>query len=193
MPFKTVFISLITLSLVLTTGVFAADGSISFTHQPPTLAELPPPGRALTLFAYLKNSADASVPVQAIMVKDGRMMMINPTKAYRNEYDQATFEFRIYAPVAELSYQFVLSNKDGKLLTSNNYKIRRTCLPEVSVKVEEPDGSARVQIKAMLEQAKGLEVELKTWEHAAKALAELKAALAALHPIKKAKSEEEQS
>ncbi len=191
MSFKTTFISLITLSLVFSTAV-AAEGPISFAHQPPTLAELPPPGRSLTLFAYLKNSADASLPVRAIIVKDGRMMMIDPTKVYRNEYDQATFEFKIYAPVAEISYQFVLSNKGGQLITSTNFKLRRTCLPEVSVKVEKPPGPAGVQINAMLEQAKGLEIELKTWEHAAKALDELKAALAALHPSKKEKAEEVQ-
>ena len=65
-------------------------------------------------------------------------------------------------------------------------------MPEVSVKVEKPPGPAGVQINAMLEQAKGLEVELKTWEHAARALDDLKAALAGLPSGKQPRGREGQ-
>jgi hypothetical protein len=93
---------------------------------------LPLPGKSLTLRAYISGSRDIELPVKLIVELDGRAVTMN-TYGSRDEKDRIVYSAEIFAPQAELNYQFLLVNSDGSLTTSKRYLARRPCLPDVSL------------------------------------------------------------
>lgn len=65
------------------------------------------------------------------MVRDGRLTESVVDKSYINEYEQTIYEMTIPSPLVEITYQFVVPLKDGSVVSSMRYSVRRSCIPQV--------------------------------------------------------------
>lgn len=93
---------------------------------------LPLPGKSLTLRVYVNGSREIELPVKLIAEIDGRAITIN-TYGSRDEKDRIVYSAEVFAPQAEINYQFILVNSDGSISTSKRYLSRRPCLPDVTL------------------------------------------------------------
>lgn len=93
---------------------------------------LPLPGKSLTLRTYISGSREIDLPVKLIAELDGRAVTLN-TYGSRDDKDRIVYSAEIFAPHAELNYQFVLISSDGTVSTSKRYLARRPCLPDMTL------------------------------------------------------------
>lgn len=149
-------------------------------HQAPQLSEIPAPGKIITLNMMLKDQRDLDLRVEILVTRDGKLMALPYSRSYLNEQDFATYEFNIYAPLAEASYLFVVYPRDSEPRTSRKYVIRRACLPKVDLTQLTPplpdsQKGELDRMRELLDQAKGLETDLENYETALKLVKEIKA------------------
>jgi len=139
------------------------------------LQNLPMPGAPFTVKARLSNTKDTERRLRAFVVRDGRVTDVSPMKAYLDEYDQPTYEIQMYAPLAELSYQFVLYNPDGSFSTSQRFSVRRPCIPFIDItKVKlEPKNQGEARLEGLIKLSRGLEREIAAYDVAVKVLEDL--------------------
>lgn len=123
---------------------------VSFQHTAPKAEALPYPGQAMTLTVRLKNTKDTDRRMILSLVKDGRLMQVNAKDGYLNEYDLPTYEIGVSAPVAEMSYQFMLLGPDSSVMVSPRYFVQRTCIP--SLDLADPDIAEGMQGYSRLQQ-----------------------------------------
>ena len=82
--------------------------AIQIYHKPLTEKTLPAPGQSMTIAAELFGTKEISLPLRLVAVRDGRLLPAPLTNSYRNAADRPVYEFEMPAPMAEISYQFVL-------------------------------------------------------------------------------------
>lgn len=153
------------------------DGSraTSIISQPIVAEKLPEPGNLMTISFSLSNTRQLVRTVRALVARDGRLVEVPATKSYLNDKERPTFEFEIYAPIAELSYRFI-AYEDGKpALISPEFSVRRKCLPsleltDINLNTE---SSPSQQIKEMFIKAGELGDEIEHYEKALQHLATL--------------------
>ena len=148
-------------------------------HRVPQEKELPTPGKVMVLDFSVEGQRDLELRAQALVTRDGKLMIVPVSRVFLNENDQATYEFNVYAPLAEMSYFFVLYPRDGTVPTSSRrYAIRRSCLPNLELTQltpPQPDKQSGEleRMRELLTQARGLEVDLENYENALKLLKEI--------------------
>ena len=148
-------------------------------HQAPQPSQIPAPGKLLTLNMLLKDQRDLDLRAEILVTRDGKLMALPYSRSYLNEQDYATYEFNIYAPLAEASYIFVIYPRESEPSTSRRYVIRRTCLPKVDLTQLTPplpdsQKGELDRMRELLEQAKGLETDLQNYETALQLIKEIK-------------------
>lgn len=148
--------------------LFAQSGTaaVKITHHPPQSQYLPYPGRTLELIAQLDGTKEVDLPLRFVAVVDGRLLDLTVAKSVWDYQDRPTYTFQIPAPQRELSYQFLLLGKTETLATSPNYRIRRTCLPDLEVVKGEVDESRPLgsQSSELFLTANKLDQELAAYE-----------------------------
>jgi hypothetical protein len=138
--------------------------SLQLQHTAPDLNQLPGPGEILTLSVRTLGSNDVDLPVRAMITKDGKLMDLPMTiKVDRNE--TITYEIKLRAPLAEISYQFYLSTPDMPPVVSERFLLRRSCIPDVRLTDTFIDRSTKGDERArvMIEKADGLRRDLATY------------------------------
>ena len=118
---------------------FAADKqatktNIQFIHRPLTEKALPAPGQSLTIALELAGTREISLPVSIVAVRDGRMLPVPLSNAYRDANDKPIYEFELASPLAELTYQFLIpgsavGSSGVPALVSDKFTVRRPCIP----------------------------------------------------------------
>ena len=154
-----------------------ARPTVKLVHTALRAEQLPFPGEKIPLKVIMQGSRDYEFRLRTFAVIDGVLSDIAPTKAYLNEQDLATYEVELFAPVAELSYQFVLYGRDGATVaTSPRYLARRPCVPEVkAVSNQRSDDKPLPERLSELEQdANSLSSELGSYETALRVVQELR-------------------
>jgi len=156
--------------------LLAQSASNVMLHQQLTAAELPAPLQPFSLEVTLRGIRDIGLDIRAYVVRDGRVMDLFPVESSLSDYGDAVYRFDMSAPIAETSYQFILSRGDGTFEISQRYSIRRNCIPDLNLTVLDSENSTTGQERliALLQQTKGLERDIEQYERASQILQDIK-------------------
>lgn len=148
-------------------------------HRQPDMAKIALPGSPMQLTVELVNSRDIEAKVRLVGSRDGRFMDIAFPLGSLNKLDHAEFSLSLPAPLAAMTYQFVIHQPDGSLSTSARYLIKRPCIQNFRVEVSKDDPSARVkhELGTLIAKSKSLERDTQNLEAAVKALKDITASL----------------
>ena len=106
--------------------------------------------------------------MRAIVVSDGKLIEVRQGDSFLDGHDRPTYTFKLFAPLVELSYQFLLYDDEQVIDISKRYHIQRDCVPKVSLEeLEEKENqplSAQDKMKHLLLSAQVLERELQNYE-----------------------------
>lgn len=150
---------------------------IELLHTPPVSSELPPVGSLMRLQVALINTTDIETRIRLIGSKDGRFIDIAfPTGALNNS-DKPTFTVDIPSPIAVMSYQFIIHQRDGSLTSSRKFIVKRDCIQNFAVEVPEDTSTTqfRREVASLITQAKIIERDNKSLDASLRLLEEMKA------------------
>jgi hypothetical protein len=156
-----------------------ASSKLQISHRQPEAAKVPLPGSPMQLTVELVNSRDVEAKIRLVGSRDGRFMDIAFPLGALNKLDHAEFSVSIPAPLAAMTYQFVVHQPDGSLTTSARYLIKRPCIQNFRVEVDKDDPNARVkhELGTLIAKSKTLERDTQNLDAALKALKEISATL----------------
>jgi hypothetical protein len=166
--------------LLLTGNVaaFAQDSTdtVRVQHKPIETHQLPPAGALIPISVSLANSSDVDIKIRLVGSRDGRFMDIAFPMGVLNATDRPTYTINIPAPVAAMSYQFVIHQKSGELTLTDKYIVKRNCVQNFKVEVPEtiPSAEYRKEIASLVANARSLERDTRNLETAIKLLDALK-------------------
>lgn len=156
------------------TFAHAESSQMSVVHNPPTVRDLPEPGKQFKIALTVKNMRELSPDIRAYVVTDGELTQISPVRTYPGEDKDAIAEFSFFAPLAEISYQFVAKSETGAITPSKRFVIRRQCLPRLKIDRDYPTDEASHGL-SLAQKAEELERLIIVYEQATKTIDELKA------------------
>jgi hypothetical protein len=157
----------------------APSGPIKVIHRPLSSNSLPTLGTPMRVDVELLNTFDIESKVRLIGAKDGRFIDIAFPQGALNAVDHPTFHIEIPSPVAAMTYQFVVHQRDGTLSSSERFTIKRSCIQNFKVAVPEdaPNGEYRREVSTLISQAKLLERDTASLESSLKLIEDIKASL----------------
>lgn len=150
-------------TLALVTAAQAQD--IAILHNALTAETLPLPGRSLDLGIQVKGVPNIDGVARIFLVSDGRLMEF-PMQGNFSERDEVLYSATLWAPLAEMSYQFVFYPPSGTPVVSKRYQIKRSCIPRwepKEIKIE-PGLSTEGRVKALIKATRDLETDNKGYE-----------------------------
>ena len=167
------------LSLTSTIPFVSAEDaplSVILQHKPTETHQLPQAGTLMPLSVFIMNSSDVDVKIRLVGSRDGRFMDIAFPMGVLNETDRPTYTINIPAPVAAMTYQFVVHQKSGELTLTDKYLIKRNCVQNFKVEVPEtiPSAEYRKEIATLVAKARSLERDTRNLDTAIKLLDALK-------------------
>jgi hypothetical protein len=168
-----------TLTLVCMTPVAMADDIVApviLQHKPMESHQLPPAGTLIPISVSLANSSDVDIKIRLVGSRDGRFMDIAFPMGVLNETDRPTYRVNIPAPVAAMTYQFVVHQKSGDLTLTQKYIIKRNCVQNFKVEVPEtiPSAEYRKEVATLVARARSLERDTRNLDTAIQLLDTLK-------------------
>lgn len=157
----------------------AAPQKLQVGHRQPEVAKIPLPGSPMQLTVELVNSRDVEAKIRLVGSRDGRFMDIAFPLGSLNKLDHAEFSIAVPAPLAAMTYQFVVHQPDGSLSTSARYLIKRPCIQNFRVEVSQDDPNARVkhELGTLIAKSKSLERDTQNLDAALKALKDITTSL----------------
>lgn len=141
-------------------------------HRSPLAASLPLPGALMPISVELVNSRDIEAKVRIVGARDGRFMDVAFPLGVLNRQDHAEFTVSVPAPLASMTYQFIVHQPDGTLSTSAKYTIKRPCIQNFRVDISKDDPNAKVkqELAGLIARSKSLERETTNLEASLKIL-----------------------
>jgi len=125
------------------------------------------------------NTVDITTKIRLVGAKDGRFIDIAFPRGKLNNADHPTYTVDVPAPIAAMTYQFVLHQPDGSITTSEKFIVKRPCIPHF--KIAEPDNTSTAaynkEIATLVARSKELELETSSLEASLKLAEEMRAAL----------------
>jgi hypothetical protein len=184
----------IMITLVCTIGAFSSPSNaqpsevpgsdeavrpIEVIHTAFASAEIPPVGSLMKVALSLSNTVDIETKVRLIGTKDGRFIDIAFPRGALDSSDRPTFSIEIPSPMAMMTYQFVVHQKDGSLSSSRKFTIKRRCLQTFAINVQDDKRTTafRREVASLIAQAHMLERDNKSLETSLKVLEEIKSSL----------------
>lgn len=107
-----------------------ASTGMQFIHSN-SGAILPFPGDKIVMQTVLSGTKETDRDVRMLARFDGKLVSI-PMRGERDASDRAIYWTNLYAPLGELSYQFVLYDSTAPII-SQRYTLTRACLPPLDV------------------------------------------------------------
>lgn len=152
---------------------------ITVFHRPIPSQSIPQVGTPMSIQIELRNTYDISTKVRLVGAKDGRFIDIAFARGALNQSDHPTFSIEIPSPIASMSYQFVVHQRDGSLSSSKKFVIKRDCIQNFKVTVPEnaPNSEFRMEISSLIAQAKILERDTISLESSLRLLEDIKSSL----------------
>jgi hypothetical protein len=152
---------------------------IRVLHRPLDSKSLPPMGTPMRLEVELVNTFDITSTVRLIGAKDGRFIDIAFPRGALNAVDRPTFQIEIPSPIAAMTYQFVVHQRNGALSSSEKFIIKRDCIQnfKVAIPEEAPNADFRREVSSLVSQAKTLERDTASLEASLKLVEDIKASL----------------
>lgn len=153
--------------------------SIVLRHTPPAGASIPPVGNVMSLKVELQNTVDITTKIRLVGSKDGRFIDIALPKGALNNSDRATFSIEIPAPVAYMTYQFIVHQPNGSITSTDRYILKRPCIENFKVDIPDNSGTAEFsrQVASLVAKSKELERDTVSLEAAFKLLERMKVSL----------------
>ena len=157
----------------------ATTSKLQLGHRQPEAAKVPLPGSPMQLTVELVNSRDVESKIRLVGSRDGRFMDIAFPLGALNKVDHAEFTLTVPAPLAAMTYQFIVHQPDGSLSTSARYMIKRPCIQNFRVEVSPDDPNARVkhELGTLIARSKSLERDTQNLEAALKSLKDISASI----------------
>jgi hypothetical protein len=148
---------------------------IKVVHEPIPPSSVPPLGSLMQIKVELLNTTDITTKIRLIGAKDGRFIDVNFPRGALNNRDKPVFTVELPAPVAAMSYQFVIHQPSGSLTTSGKYILKRSCIQNFRVAPPEAGSTVAYQqeVATLVAKAKNLEREAISLEASFKLLEEL--------------------
>lgn len=149
---------------------------VRISHQPTEPHQLPPAGTLIPIVVQLVNSSDVDTKIRLVGSRDGRYMDIAYPLGVLDVRDQPTYSILVPAPVAAMSYQFIIHQKSGDLTLTEKFTVKRHCIQTYKVEVPEglPSTEYRRKVGTLVSQARSLERDTKNLDTAIQLLEELK-------------------
>jgi len=177
------FVAPALLLLTCSSHAFAQESTdtrrIALLHRAPLPSTIPPVGSLMQVRVETLNTVDITTKIRLVGAKDGRFIDIAFPKGKLNSADHPTYTVDVPAPVAAMTYQFVLHQPDGSITTSEKFIVKRPCIPHF--KIAEPDDTSTAaynkEIATLVARSKELELETASLETSLKLAEEMKAAL----------------
>jgi hypothetical protein len=153
--------------------------AIEVIHTPAGSPDIPPVGSLMKINLSLTNTIDIETKIRLVGTKDGRFIDIAFPRGALDRSDRPSFSVEIPSPVAMMSYQFVVHQKDGSLTSSRKFTIRRRCLQTFSVNIQDDKRTTafRQEVASLIAQSHMLERDNKSLETSLKVLEEIKSSL----------------
>ena len=158
----------------------ATNLPITVVHRAPSVDTIPAIGTLMPIQVELRNTFDIESKIRLVGSKDGRFIDIAFPRGALNSADQPTFKIEIPSPIAAMTYQFVIHQRDGSLSASERFVIKRKCIQNYAVAVPEdaPNAEFRREVSSLVSQAKHLERDTASLESSLKLLEQIKSSLA---------------
>jgi len=147
---------------------------LQIVHQPPDVQSLPVAADFMTISVSVANTRETGLKVRLVGARDGRYLDIMLPKGRLNAEDLPTYEVKIPAPSAVLTYQFIIHQPDGSLVPSRRYTVQRPCVQNYKVDVSEEEGAFKREMSELVSRQNQLARDVKNYEAALKVLEELK-------------------
>lgn len=140
-------------------------------------ADLPFPGHPLKLSVRVLGTKNPQYTMRLLIVRDGRLIEQILDNVIVDDAGHLVYSAETNAPLAEITYQFILSGAPAVLAASPRVALRRPCIPDIRpIDTDlDPNLDLGAKLKALLQQSRALEAEVKNYEVAAKLIEELKA------------------
>ena len=131
------------------------------SHRVPEISAVPMAGALMPISVELINTREVEAKVRLVGSRDGRFMDIAFPIGALNKLDQPTYMLEVPAPLAAMTYQFIIHQPDGSLSTSAKYAIKRPCIQNFRVAVAKNDPNAKIKIilATLISRSKTLERE----------------------------------
>jgi hypothetical protein len=142
----------------------SAEGRIG--HTPLRSNQLPEPGTAITL-SFIPDALPGVIARERLLViRDGKMLDVPLVEGPIEGKDQLAHNAIVHAPLAELSYQALITLADGTVVTSPRYTLKRNCLPNIALAtLDDPqESSVKERLERYVIQARELERELTQYD-----------------------------
>lgn len=152
---------------------------IEILHSPLKSNDIPPVGSLMRIQFTLTNTVDIESKIRLVGSKDGRFIDLAFPQGALNSGDRPVFSVEIPSPVAVMTYQFILHQKDGSLSTTPKYTVKRDCIQNFQVDVPD-DGSTttfRREMASLVAKAHSLDRDNKSLESSLKLVEQMKASL----------------
>jgi hypothetical protein len=174
--------SLIYLIAVTVNGIdysFAQEKNIEVAHKPLSTKDLPSAAATMPIVIELRNTKATDRKIRLVGSRDGKLLDIVFPSGNLNMSDAATYKLDVPAPIALMSYQFVIHQPDGSLTTTGRYVVKRPCIQTFKVDPadNQKDGTFRREVGTLVSKSRTLEQETANLEIAQKLLEEIKTQL----------------
>lgn len=135
--------------------------SIDISHNEISAASLPAPGQPLVITAHVKGLVDKSAVAKVLVVRDGLLLELNDSEG-ESTADKTSFSVTVPSPLAELSYQFIVSSSQGFIGNSKRFSVKRPCVPDVLITNVPP--TKQQDVATLTAQVNGLQKDIDLYE-----------------------------
>jgi hypothetical protein len=162
-----------------TSEVTAQEKRIEIVHKPISANSLPTAAATMPIVVELRHTKAVDRKIRLVGTRDGKLLDIVFPSGTLNMSDAATYTLDVPAPIALMSYQFVVHQPDGSLTTTSRYVVKRPCIQTFKVDPAEnqKDGAFKREVGTLVSKSRTLEQETTNLETAQKLLEEIKTLL----------------
>jgi 1,4-alpha-glucan branching enzyme len=127
-----------------------------------------------------KEVLSVGMKVRGIITRDGVLTEVQDQEPRFDAMEKVYFDLEIPSPLAEVSYQFVFTDKSGNSVTTRRYQLTRKCIPNVTGGAIIPDGQEQVtkdDARELKESADRLDEEIQLYEKVSQSLSLIQEAI----------------
>ena len=173
----TAILTLFVLRIVGAQHTCAQANESPIRHQQWQASKIPAPGLPLSLSVNIAKLRQPGMRLSALIVRDGKIMNMPLSDPSLSDLDNLVYKLEVPSPLYELNYQFFLYLPDGGVKSSERFRLRRECVPNIdfsSIKLDPSDTQKIDRAKELAKLSDRLEGDLQRYEAALKLLNQTK-------------------
>jgi hypothetical protein len=152
---------------------------IEVLHKAPAATTLPAAASTMQLTIELRNTRSIDHKIRLVGARDGKLLDIVFPSGSLSAADVPTYQLGIPAPIAAMSYQFIVHQPDGTLTTTKQFNLQRSCIQNFKTETAETKDNppSKRELAGLVARSRTLEQETTNLETAYKLIEEIKATL----------------